>query len=156
MRILVVSDTHGNYPLAVQAIDRTVPIDHIIHLGDVVDDATLMEQALERSVIKVAGNCDLPSTVPQKLCMPFGGRNFLITHGHRYNVKSGLFQLQMEARSAKSHIVLYGHTHVASIVEREGILFVNPGSLATACSTKSFALFTITGNDITTEIVPVE
>lgn len=156
MRILVVSDTHGNYPLAVRAIDRADRVDHIIHLGDVADDAILVEQALDRPVIKVAGNCDLTSTAPKKLCMSFGRKNFLITHGHRYNVKSGLSQLQLEARSAKSHVVLYGHTHLAAIDEREGILFVNPGCLAEACSTKSFALLTITGNGIAAEIIPLE
>ncbi|MBT0652761.1 metallophosphoesterase [Geobacter luticola] len=156
MRIIVVSDTHGNYPLAVRAIDRAGLADHVIHLGDVVDDAVLMEHALGSPVIKVAGNCDLTSTAPKELCMSFARRNILITHGHRHNVKSGLSQLQLEARSAQSHVVLYGHTHVASIDERDGILFVNPGCFAEACSAKSFAILTITGNDIAAEIVPVE
>ena len=155
MRILVISDTHGNYPLAVRAIDQAGLADHIIHLGDVTDDATTIEYALGKSVIKVAGNCDPASTAPKELCVSFSNRNILITHGDRYNVKSGLSQLRMKARSTKSHVVLYGHTHMADISRSEGILFVNPGSLAEACSTKSIASITITGNRISAEIIPV-
>ncbi len=156
MRILVISDTHGNYPLAVRAIDQAGQSDHIIHLGDVADDATAMEHALGKSVIMVAGNCDPASTAPKELCVSLAGRNILITHGDRYNVKSGLSQLRKKARSTKSHVVLYGHTHMAGIIRSEGILFVNPGSLAEACATKSFARIIITGNRISAEIIPVE
>ncbi|RII27670.1 MAG: YfcE family phosphodiesterase [Geobacter sp.] len=156
MRILVISDTHGNYPSAVRAIDQAGQSDHIIHLGDVADDATAMEHALGKSVIKVAGNCDPTSTVPKELCISFAGRNIFITHGDSYNVKSGLSQLRKKARSTKSHVVLYGHTHMADITRSEGILFVNPGSLAEACTTKSFARLIISGNRISAEIVSVE
>lgn len=156
MRIIVISDTHGNYPLAVRAMDQAGRIDHIIHLGDVTDDATMMEQALGRPVIRVAGNCDLASKEPKEIATTFGQLNFLITHGDRYNVKSGLSQLQVKARSAKSDVVLYGHTHMAHIIRHDGILFVNPGCLAVACAAKSFARLTITGNHAAAEIIPVE
>ena len=155
MKIIVFSDTHGNYPLAVRAVDNAGPVDHIIHLGDGTGDATMMEHALGRPVLKVAGNCDLLSPEPKEIRTAFARKNFFITHGDRYNVKSGLSQLQLKARNAKSHVVLYGHTHAASVVNLGGVLFVNPGCVSEACTHRSFALLTITDGNVSAEIVDI-
>ena len=77
----------------------------------------------------VKGNCDFGSSLPvvEEFCVD--GVRFMATHGHIYNVKYGLFDIDRAAREKKVDVVLYGHTHVAMDVVRDGIRFFNPGSL---------------------------
>ena len=53
----------------------------------------------------------------------------LMTHGHRYGVKSGYGTALAAAKSMGAQVVLFGHTHIPFMEEREGILMLNPGSL---------------------------
>ena len=50
-------------------------------------------------------------------------RLLFCTHGH-------LFGPQNVPPLARGAALLYGHTHVKEIVSRDGILFVNPGSVS--------------------------
>ena len=52
-----------------------------------------------------------------------------MTHGHRHNVKMGLYSLLREARNMNAQAVLYGHTHVADCHrEEDGLWVLNPGA----------------------------
>lgn len=51
------------------------------------------------------------------------GRRMYITHGHHYNIDN---PLPMSA----GDIMLYGHTHVTLDEERNGVRFLNPGSVS--------------------------
>jgi len=60
MLIAVVSDTHRrttSIKQAIAIIGKAKP-DKVIHLGDNMDDADLMEAMLGMEVITVPGNCD--------------------------------------------------------------------------------------------------
>lgn len=127
MRILVLSDTHGNYPLALKAVEECDPHDQVVHLGDEVEDALMLEQITGRHIVKVAGNCDYMTGQPRELCMALDSIRVLITHGDKYQVKSGLARLHRKALQERAHVVLYGHSHRASIDTVGGILFINPG-----------------------------
>jgi putative phosphoesterase len=155
MRLLVISDTHGNYPLAVEVLEGAGPVDVIIHLGDEIEDARMIEAIIGRPLVKVPGNCDLGEEGARALSLSCDGTKFFITHGDRYQVKAGLAHLHKKAAKEKARIVLYGHTHVAAIVEIDGILFVNPGALSAKCSTPSYATITISAGEVAAEIIPV-
>ena len=127
MRILILSDTHGNYPLALKAVEEYDMYDQVVHLGDEVEDALMLEQITGRHIVKVAGNCDYMTSQPRELCIVLGSTRVLITHGDKYQVKSGLARLHRKALQERAHVVLYGHSHRASIDTVGGILFVNPG-----------------------------
>lgn len=129
MKLLVTSDSHGNYPLLFRASDAASPLHVVIHLGDGSDDAALLGQATGLEVIRVAGNCDHHSSLPRELIWECAGHRFLLTHGDAYGVKSGLFQLENRALQAGVNVVLYGHSHLAAITAQSGILFINPGTL---------------------------
>ncbi|MCM2359287.1 MAG: metallophosphoesterase [Geobacteraceae bacterium] len=155
MKLLILSDSHGNYPLALSAVEKAGRVDQIIHLGDEIEDARIIELITGRRLIKVPGNCDPDAGEPRELSVTFGGRNLFLTHGDLYQVKSGLASLRKKAAETGAAIVLYGHTHLAAIEEIDGVLFINPGCLGARCRSASYALLTIAAGRVTAEIFPV-
>lgn len=154
LRIAVLSDTHGNYPLAVRILDRLPGLSGIVHLGDNIQDAEAIELALSRPVTRVAGNCDPASEGARELLLPVNDSTLFLTHGDRYSVKLGLERLFRRVAGEGIGVVLYGHTHVPSIMELDRILFVNPGSLGTKASSPSIALLTFNNQGVSAEILP--
>lgn len=152
MRYLVISDSHGNYPLALQAEERAGDIDAIMHLGDGANDALLLSQTLDTEVKMVAGNCDLGATAPRELIWECEGKRLLLTHGDRYGVKHGMGRLLQRGEEVGADVVLYGHTHIATVTKMSGILFVNPGTLMQSSQRKSFAILEISASDVTAYI----
>ncbi|HEY6839016.1 MAG TPA: YfcE family phosphodiesterase [Geobacteraceae bacterium] len=155
MKLAIFSDTHGNYPLVLRALDETGPVDGIIHLGDEIEDAGMIEDIVDCPVVKVAGNCDHGTRAPRELKCTFAGVSFFITHGDAYNVKAGLGKLREKAHASKFGVVLYGHTHIAAIEQVGETTFVNPGCLHKASSTKSFATITIDAGTVHVDIIPL-
>jgi putative phosphoesterase len=149
---MVISDTHGNYPLAVRAFDLAAGIDCVIHLGDGADDAALVAQITGIEVILVAGNCDPGSNAPRELVWECEGKRLLLTHGDRYGVKSGLSKLEQRGIEAGAEVVLFGHTHCATITSRCDILFVNPGNLMSQGRGATYAILEITADGITANL----
>jgi putative phosphoesterase len=150
MKVLVLSDTHGNVPLAFQAHTIAEPVDTIIHLGDGTEDAELLRQSLNVAVVSVAGNCDLGSNAPRELLWKCEGKRLLLVHGDVYGVNNGLGKLEKRAIEVKADAVLYGHSHYAMVNTRSGILFVNPGTLIRTSRHHSFAVIEISENGFTT------
>lgn len=156
MRILLVSDTHGNQAALLRAHEAAGQCDAVIHLGDGEQDASLLEAVDDQiQLFQVAGNCDLGSTAPRELICTFGKVRLLLCHGDRYGVKTGLSRLIERGQSAEVDAVLYGHTHLAQSVEQEGLLLVNPGTLAAPASYHSYAILEITEAGITAMIHPL-
>jgi len=153
MRILVISDTHGNYPLALRAADLAEPFDAVIHLGDGAEDAALLAQVLEIQVLQVAGNCDLNSDAPRELLWECEGKRILLAHGDLYGVKRWMGGLEKRGLEEDADAVLFGHTHQAIITTRSGILFVNPGTLMRSSLHKSCAVMEIGPSGITARLI---
>lgn len=155
MKILVMSDTHGNVPLALAACEMSRPFDAVIHLGDGSEDVKSLVHALDAAVIHVAGNCDIGSDAPRELVWECEGKRLLLVHGDAYRVKSGLERLEARAIEAGADAVLFGHTHYATVTTRADILFINPGTLAQFCPHTSCAILEITRTSITAELSDV-
>jgi uncharacterized protein len=151
MKLLVISDSHGNYPHALMAHQLAGPVDHIIHLGDGADDARLMEQVLEVPVHRVEGNCDYDIDLPRELVLELGECRILLTHGNVHQVKSGLKQLIGRGIEIGANVVLYGHTHKSLVSSAEGMLLVNPGVLKDGMA-GSYAIVTLEGATVEAEI----
>lgn len=152
MRILVISDSHGNVPLALQACEMAESFDALFHLGDGGDDAEFLAHVLNDKVIHVAGNCDTGSDSPRELLLEYEGKKLLLVHGDAYGVKSGLGMLEKRAREAGADAVLFGHTHRATVTTLSGILAVNPGTLLRTALQKSFAVLEITPAGISAQL----
>ena len=133
-KLLVVSDSHGNYGNLQRAIERELPFDILIHCGDVegyLELATGENPPYEVRVVK--GNCDFGNRFPKEIECNVGFFNILVTHGNCYNVKNEmeLSTLKKIAKERQVDIVLFGHTHCAEVVkdEENNILLLNPGSI---------------------------
>ncbi|MDD2365493.1 MAG: metallophosphoesterase [Desulfuromonadaceae bacterium] len=151
MKILVISDTHGNYSRALSAHTLSEPVDLIIHLGDGDDDVKVLRDALGITVISVAGNCDAGSNAPREMLSEYMGKRLFLTHGDAYRVKSSLKNLQTRGAELRVDAVLFGHTHIAYSEINSGILFLNPGSLANHSSHRSYAILDVTTDGIFSE-----
>ena len=102
--------------------------DQIIHLGDHIRDADLLESHVSCPVARVVGNCDLMDPGNEKLILEFSGVRFFVTHGHLYGVKTSLSRLTYAAMEACAHAALFGHTHCPLLQEHGGITLFNPGA----------------------------
>lgn len=143
MKILVVSDTHGNFSPVLQAHSLTEPVDAVIHLGDGVEDANLLHSLIHLDVITVSGNCDHDATAPREMLWICEGKRVLLAHGDAYGVKGGLERLEQRANEVDADIVLFGHSHRATCITSSGILFLNPGTLMRTSTNKTFAILEI-------------
>ena len=131
MKLLIVSDTHGDRRALRRAVDIEKDASAVIFLGDGLRDAEALQD--ERPALRlypVYGNCDLSANAPASALAPFGGVLFFYTHGHGYEVKTGLSQLAEAAAQRGAQAALFGHTHRQTLEERNGVLLFNPGSLS--------------------------
>lgn len=155
MKIMVISDTHGNYLAPLTFIDEHEGIDLIIHLGDEISDAKMLQNLTSIPIILVPGNCDPDAREPRELCGVLGGQRIFMTHGDMYRVKNGLGALMGKAASEKASVVLFGHTHTPLVQRENNLLLVNPGTLMTASKNRSYAILEVTNRSASAEIIPV-
>lgn len=121
MRIGLISDTHGLVrPEALQAL---AGVDRIIHAGDVGGSEVLDLLRSIAPVDAVRGNNDKDAwgkTLPSWLALELGGVGIHVLHD--------LNELDVDPTAAGFGVVVAGHSHKPVITNREGVLFVNPGS----------------------------
>lgn len=129
MKLLVLSDSHGNLANAVAAVAETEP-DMILHLGDGWDDARELSLAYpDIPLEQVPGNCDFRMGEPQEKLLLVEGHRIFCCHGHTRGVKQGCGAAIAEAKRQGAELLLFGHTH-RSDWGREGALqWMNPGSV---------------------------
>ena len=111
------------------AIDRHQP-QQVIHLGDMIYDAEEVAQHYPMlPFCLVPGNCDgWMNPVPVKKQITLAGKSILLSHGHRWGVKSGYETAIADARAVGADILLFGHTHRALCEQLEdGLWMMNPG-----------------------------
>ncbi len=130
MKILIVSDTHGREENLRKALEKTGPIDRLIHLGDVEGSEEYIRSLTNAPVSMVAGNNDWYSQLPMEEILEIGRYRVLLTHGHRYYVGAGHEGLIEQAAQKQVNIVMYGHTHYPCLVHMEELTILNPGSLS--------------------------
>lgn len=129
MKILVFSDSHRSLSGMYAAIDLHKP-QQVIHLGDMMDDAEeVAEHYPMLPFCLVPGNCDgWGAAVPVKKEIRLDGKSILLSHGHRWGVKSGYDTAIADARAVGADILLFGHTHVPLCRRLEdGLWMMNPG-----------------------------
>ena len=133
------------------AIDSHRP-EQVIHLGDLMRDAQEVAKHYPRlPFCLVPGNCDgWGMAVPVKKQIVLGGRSILLSHGHRWGVKSGYDAAIADARAVGADILLFGHTHVPLCRQMEdGMWMMNPGP---SCS--SYGLITIDNGAVSCCVLP--
>ena len=139
MKILVISDSHGNSAAISKIVSLHRDAELLVFLGDGLRDLSQASSAFPPTlaVIRVSGNCDTFSFgadgAREDETITLEGKRIFMTHGHRYGVKGGLGALATAAHARGADIVLFGHTHEPheSLTEIDGhrIQLFNPGSL---------------------------
>jgi len=120
-RVGVISDTHGL--LRPQALDFLRGCDHIIHGGDIGNADILEQLAAIAPLTVVRGNNDKGAwadPLPETALLQVGEVSIYAIHD--------LAHIDIEALAAGVRVIVSGHSHRPSIVERDGVLYVNPGS----------------------------
>lgn len=129
MKVLVVSDTHGDTFSLKSAINSKPEAEVVIHCGDGNPEfENLRALYPQKHFIGVRGNCDFCSEASNIETFTIEGKKIFITHGHIYNAKYGLYNLVCAAREAGAELLLFGHTHNPVEDYDDGLYIVNPGS----------------------------
>lgn len=126
MRIVVISDTHGETNSIDQVRHAVGPVDAVFHCGD--SELDTQHESLQDAFV-VGGNCDWDSSYSDEVFTEVNGVKVLMTHGHLWQVKSTLMPLSTRAQELGANVVLFGHTHLLGAEFIGNTLFVNPGSL---------------------------
>ncbi|MCI3953084.1 MAG: phosphodiesterase, family [Burkholderiales bacterium] len=120
-RIGLISDTHGLLRPEAAAFLRGS--DHIIHAGDIVGAAILDELAAIAPLTAVRGNNDKgpwAAALSETEVVEFGDVLIYVLHD--------LAALDVDPAAAGFRVVVSGHSHRPLVKERDGVLYVNPGS----------------------------
>lgn len=147
MKLMVASDIHGSAyycKMLLDSFEKENP-DKLILLGDILYHGPrndLPKEYAPKQVIEmlnnhknkimcVKGNCDaqvdqmvLDFPILSDYAVIFDGCHLLYaTHGHTYNELT-------PPPISNNEILLCGHTHVPKIIEKEGFVYMNVGSVS--------------------------
>lgn len=117
----VISDTHGL--VRPQALAALHGVDHIIHAGDIGDAAVLDALRQIAPLTAIRGNNDRgpwARGLPDTTAVELAGAWLYVLHD--------VHDLDLDPRAAGFAAVIAGHSHKPAVEERQGVLFVNPGS----------------------------
>ena len=146
MKILVFSDSHGNYNSMLDAVALESP-DMILHLGDHDKDCDDIELLYPEIPLRsVRGNCDRFSAGLDTDEFLLDGKRFFMTHGHLFGVKSGKTRIISKAKDRDADVLLFGHTHVPHFSVADGLAVINPGSIGSGG--KYYAVLEIKNGEI--------
>ena len=130
MKYLVFSDSHGMRTDLEQVL-FSEKADAVIFLGDGLSDIEeVMHWFPGMGLVSVRGNCDFSRPfVTGERTVVTDGCTVIVTHGHAWGVKDGLYELEAHGRDCRATAVLYGHTHTKDLHMSDGMLVLNPGSI---------------------------
>ena len=144
MKYLVVSDIHGSiihYNMLDNIIDMEKP-DKIILLGDLfyhgpsdyspLYDYTTPSRVLNKYkdiILCTRGNCDndddedaMEFEFQKYIILTINKKKFFFSHGNIYNMEND--------PDTDFDVMIYGHLHTGFIIENDGKIYANPGSLS--------------------------
>src|ERR1700690_3443962 len=121
MLLGLISDTHNL--LRPEALAALHGVDQILHAGDIGAQQILDQLRSIAPLTAVRGNVDThpwSRTLPQPELIEAEGQAIYLLHD--------LPQLDLKPEAAKIAAVIYGHSHQPKIEEKNGVLYINPGS----------------------------
>jgi len=121
VKIGVLSDTHGH--LTNQVLDALTGTDLILHAGDIDNHKTLFSLEEVGDVYPVRGNMDFGNwtqALPSEEYIEAGGTLIYMIHN--------LSHISLNPEASGIRMVISGHTHRPSLTEKNGVVYLNPGS----------------------------
>ena len=148
MKYLFASDIHGSAYYCRKLIEacKEEKADRLILLGDLLyhgprndlpknyapKEVASMLNSLKNEILAIRGNCEaevdqmmleFPVLADYAAIMTAAGQTIYLTHGHHYNIDNPL-------PMKEGDVMIYGHTHVPLDEVKDGIRFLNPGSVS--------------------------
>ena len=144
----LISDTHGQ--LAPGVLNAFKNVDLIIHAGDIGEQAVLDKLSKIAPVVAVRGNMDFGKwarQLPVTEIIEIGQIVLYVLH----------IANRLDADPVKTGFkaVISGHTHRPDVSEKNGVMFINPGSASYPKfgHPASAALIQIKGNDLSVNFI---
>ncbi len=118
MRLAILSDTHGL--LRPQVVEYLKTADAILHGGDINKPAIVEQLQQFAPLYIVRGNNDKEwaEDIPHDLTVTLEGVTFFLVHNKK----------EVPADLSGVDVVVFGHSHKYVQEEKDGILWLNPGS----------------------------
>ena len=121
LRVGLLSDTHGLLRPEVEAFLQGS--DHLIHAGDLCDPSILERLRRIAPVTAVRGNNDRgpwAARLNETEVVRLAGIAIYVIHN--------LAELDLAQVPAEVRVIVFGHSHKPVAEQRDGLLYVNPGS----------------------------
>ena len=118
MKIAILSDTHGLLRPRVVEVLKTADV--ILHGGDINRQSIVDELRQYAPLYVVRGNNDKEwaEGLPHHLNVTLGGLRFFMVHNKK----------EVPADLTDVDVVVFGHSHKYFQEEKDGVLWLNPGS----------------------------
>jgi uncharacterized protein len=120
-RVGLISDTHGLMrPEALSALEGVA---HIVHAGDIGSASVLEQLSAIAPITVVRGNNDKDAwakKIPEHDVLEVENVSIYVLHD--------LKELDLDPAEAGFAAVIAGHSHKPAVTEKNGVLYVNPGS----------------------------
>ena len=118
MKLAILSDTHGM--LRPEVVEHLKTADAILHGGDINKQAIVDQLGEFAPLYVVRGNNDKEwaEEIPHDLRVTFGGVTFCMVHNKK----------ELPTDLTGVDVVVFGHSHKYVQEEKDGLLWLNPGS----------------------------
>ena len=118
MKLAILSDTHGL--LRPEVLEYLKDVDAILHGGDINKPGIIDELRQYAPLYIVRGNNDKEwaEAIPHDLTVTLGGVTFYMVHNKK----------EVPADLSGVDAVVFGHSHKYVQEEKDGVLWLNPGS----------------------------
>ena len=118
MRLAILSDTHGL--LRPEVLEQLKTADAILHGGDINKQSIVDQLRRYAPLYVVRGNNDKEwaESIPHDLTVTLGGVTFCMVHNKK----------ELPADLSGVNVVVFGHSHKYVQEEKDGVLWLNPGS----------------------------
>lgn len=118
MKLAILSDTHGL--LRPQVVEHLKTADAILHGGDINKPAIVEQLQQYAPLYIVRGNNDKEwaEDIPHDLTVTLEGITFFLVHNKK----------EVPVDLSGVNVVVFGHSHKYVQEEKDGLLWLNPGS----------------------------
>jgi putative phosphoesterase len=140
LRLGIVSDTHGL--VRPEALALLQGVDAVLHAGDIGKPAVLDQLAAIAPVVAVRGNVDRGEwarALPETELYLAGTLSIYLLHN--------LQELDLAPDAAGIDLIVHGHSHRPSREVRQGVTYLNPGSIGPRRFTLPIAMGILTVED---------
>ncbi|HLZ13806.1 MAG TPA: metallophosphoesterase family protein [Candidatus Acidoferrum sp.] len=117
----LISDTHGL--LRPEALEALRGSELILHAGDVGKPEIIDQLRMLAPVVAIRGNVDTApwaKTLNETELVETAAATFYLIHN--------IGDLDVNPSATGIHIVLFGHSHQPAQYQKDGVLYINPGS----------------------------